>query len=173
MWTYLSWGPFSHEGELAEVLQGIDAREDWQPWTAFVGDAPVGIGAYLRIDPRGGVIEIGGLSFSPALQQTPASTEIHAMLLANAFALGYRRVEWKCDSLNAPSLRAAERLGFIEEGTFAKATHYKGRSRDTTWFAITDDAWPSRQRAFDAWLAPENFEADGTQRRRLEDIRES
>lgn len=171
LWTYLSWGPLPDQTALQSVLEGMTSRPDWEPWTVFVDGTAVGFGTYLRIDPPNGVVEIGGLTFSDALQQTRASTELHSLLIANAFAHGYRRVEWKCDSLNAPSRRAALRLGFLEEGTFVKATHYKNRSRDTTWFAITDDRWPAVRDAFTAWLDPVNFDSDGRQLQRLEDVR--
>ena len=106
------------------------------------------------------------------MQHTRLSTEAHALLLALVFdRLGYRRCEWKCDSLNGPSRHAAERLGFVHEGTFRSAHVYKQRSRDTDWLAITDTDWPRCRAALDAWLSPDNFDADGQQKRKLEDIR--
>jgi len=120
-----------------------------------------------------GVIEVGSVTFSPLLQQTPLSTEAHYLLMAYAFdTLGYRRYEWKCDSLNAPSRKAAQRLGFQYEGMFRQAVMYKGRSRDTTWFSILDKEWPRVKRAFEAWLAPENFDERGQQRASLAALRE-
>jgi RimJ/RimL family protein N-acetyltransferase len=128
----------------------------------------IGIAAYMRIDRANGVIEIGHLNFSRALQRTAAATEAMYLMMRRAFdELGYRRYEWKCDSLNAPSRRAAERLGFAYEGLFRQATVYRQRSRDTTWFSIIDAEWPSRKAAFEAWLAPENFDRAGVQRKPL------
>ena len=109
--------------------------------------------SYLRTDPQNGSIEVGNILYSPALQRTTAATEAMHLMAEHAFAEGYRRYEWKCDSLNAPSRRAAARLGFVEEGTFRQAVVYKGRNRDTTWFSITDDEWPRVQEAQRRWLA--------------------
>ena len=120
----------------------------------------------MRIDAVGGVIEIGSIGLAPSLQRTTAATETLYLLMNRAFDLGYRRLEWKCDALNAPSRRAAERLGFRYEGTFRQATHYKARSRDTAWFAIVDSEWPALDGKFRRWLAPDNFDA-GVQRTRL------
>ena len=167
-WTYLPYGPF-------------DDRESFQRWLekAAAGDDPlfsaiidhrraVGIAAYMRIDRANGVIEVGHLNFSRHLQRTAAATEAMYLMLRRAFdELGYRRYEWKCDSFNAPSRRAAERLGFTYEGLFRHAIVYRQRTRDTTWFSMTDAEWPARRAAFEAWLAPENFDATGTQRRPL------
>jgi RimJ/RimL family protein N-acetyltransferase len=126
--------------------------------------------SYLRIDPPNGSIEIGMVLFSEGLQRTTAATEAVYLLLRHAFELGYRRVEWKCDSLNAPSRRAAERLGFSFEGVFRQAMVVKGRNRDTAWYSMLDREWPLLQPAFDAWLAPANFDTNGRQRERLSPI---
>lgn len=128
--------------------------------------------SYLAIVPEHGSIEIGNIMFGPALQRTTAATEAIFLVAGHAFDdLGYRRLEWKCNALNGPSRRAAERFGFVYEGTFARHRVVKGRNRDTAWFAITDERWPGVRRAFQAWLAPENFDADGRQRRALEAVR--
>jgi RimJ/RimL family protein N-acetyltransferase len=125
---------------------------------------PAGICAYLRIAPEHGSIEVGHIHLSTQLQHTRAATEIQYLLMRYAFDdLGYRRYEWKCDALNAPSRRAALRLGFRFEGIFLNAIVYKQRSRDTAWFSITDDEWPKVRHAFEAWLAPENFDDEGRQ----------
>jgi RimJ/RimL family protein N-acetyltransferase len=125
----------------------------------------------MRIQREIGVIEIGAILLSPELQRTRAATEAIYLMVRNAFdELGYRRVEWKCDSLNAPSRRAAERFGFLFEGIFRKHMVVKGRNRDTAWFAIVDDDWPAIRRAFEAWLDPENFDANGVQRRSLGEL---
>ena len=171
LWTYMSWGPFSSLDEFAGHLSGLVDLPDWMPYAAIVDGQAAGYLSYLRIDPAVGSIEVGGIALSPRMQRTRASTEAHYLLMRNAFELGYRRYEWKCDALNAPSRSAAPRLGFTYEGTFLQATHYKGRNRDTAWYAITDRNWPQVERAFVRWLAPENFDEDGTQRLKLQALR--
>jgi len=132
----------------------------------------VGTLALMRIEPQHGVMEVGYVVFSPLLQRTRMATEAHFLLMAYAFdQLGYRRYEWKCDSCNQPSRQAALRLGFQPEGVFRQAMVYKGRSRDTCWFSVIDGDWPVLKLAFERWLAPDNFSADGTQRERLETLR--
>lgn len=134
----------------------------------------VGTAALMRIEPVHGVIEVGSITYSPRLKQTRAGTEAMFLMMRRAFdELGYRRYEWKCDSLNAPSRAAAKRYGFQYEGLFRQAIVYKGRSRDTAWFSIIDREWPRVHAAFEAWLAPENFDAAGRQRQSLSAIRES
>jgi len=172
-WTYLPQGPFpsfeAYEAWIRQVHAGRDPHF-YAIRRAEDGQA-VGIASYLRIDPAVGSIEVGHLNFSPRLQKTPAATEALYLMMANAFeTLGYRRYEWKCDSLNAPSRAAALRLGFTFEGIFRQATIYKGRSRDTAWFSIIDSEWPALKRAYLVWLAPENFDEAGQQRRRLGDL---
>jgi RimJ/RimL family protein N-acetyltransferase len=168
----MSIGPFSSEAEMASAFAAQIALPDWLSFAILVDGKAVGFLSYLRIDPSGGVIEIGSIVFAPELQRTTAATEAIYLMLDYAFGLGFRRCEWKCDDLNAPSRRAAQRLGFSYEGTFAKATHYKGRNRDTAWYAITDTEWPGIERAFKAWLAPENFDAGRRQRQPLEAFRQ-
>jgi RimJ/RimL family protein N-acetyltransferase len=169
-WTYLPYGPFASAAEYARWVEWAEVQEDPQ-FFAIVDDAsrqPVGVASYLRIEPAMGVIEVGHLAFSPLLQRTPAATEAMYLMMRRAFAeLGYRRYEWKCDSLNAPSLAAAQRLGFTFEGTFRQAVVIKGRNRDTSWLSIIDSEWPAVRRALEGWLAPANFDAAGKQRRRL------
>ncbi|MGF1617207.1 MAG: GNAT family N-acetyltransferase [Acidimicrobiia bacterium] len=172
LWTYMTIGPFRTESEMRSSFETLIAKADWLPYVILVDGKPAGFLSFLRIDPSGGVIEIGSIVFSPGLQRTTAATEAIYLLLKHAFELGYRRCEWKCDDLNGPSRRAAERLGFRYEGTFQKATHYKGRNRDTAWYAITDDEWPHVERTFTLWLAPENFDAGGRQRQGLSDLRD-
>ena len=171
LWTYMSIGPYETESGMRSDFATLIEKVDWLPYAVLVGDRPAGFLSYLRIDPPGGVIEIGSIVFGPEMQRTTAATESIFLVLENAFDLGYRRVEWKCDDLNEPSRRAAERFGFRYEGTFEKATHYKGRNRDTAWYAITDDEWPEIGRAFRLWLNPENFAAGGRQLRSLSDLR--
>lgn len=169
MWTYLFSGPFASFDEYLAWLSPRPASED-PLFFAFVDTGrgtAVGLGSYLRIDPGNGAVEVGHLQFSPLMQRTPAATEAMYLMMRNAFALGYRRYEWKCDALNAASRRAAERLGFTFEGIFRQAVVYKGRNRDTAWFSVIDSEWPALDAAFRAWLDPANFDADGRQRRSL------
>jgi RimJ/RimL family protein N-acetyltransferase len=173
-WTYLMVGPFKTLAAYESFLKAEAAKSD--PFHHVVIDAvtgkAVGMANFMRIDSANGVIEIGHVAYSPLLQQTSAGTETIYLLLRRAFdELGYRRVEWKCDSLNSASRRAAERYGFRHEGIFRQATVYKGRSRDTAWFSLLDGDWPVARAAFERWLSPDNFDAAGRQRRTLTDIR--
>ncbi len=164
LWTYMTNGPFAHEADLTNGVSIMVDIDDWQPYAICVAGRPVGFACLMRIDPAAGAIEIGSIVFSPDLQRTTAATEAIFLLIDHVFELGYRRCEWKCDDLNAPSRAAALRLGFTYEGTFRFATNYKGRSRDTAWYAIIDRDWPAIRAAFDTWLAPENFDEGGNQR---------
>ncbi|MDQ2732857.1 MAG: GNAT family N-acetyltransferase, partial [Armatimonadota bacterium] len=112
----------------------------------------------------------GHVHYSPRLQRTPAATEAMILMMGRVFELGYRRYEWKCDALNAASRAAAERLGFVYEGTFRQAFVYKGRNRDTAWFSILDSEWPRLKAAFEKWLDPSNFDGEGKQRVRLSEL---
>lgn len=173
MWTYLPYGPFSEWETYRNWVEQAGAAND-PLFFAIIDpatDLAVGIASYLRIMPESGSIEVGHLAYSPLLQRTPTATEAIYLLMERAFARGYRRFEWKCDALNAPSRTAAQRLGFSYEGLFRQATIYKGRSRDTAWYSVIDTEWPALQAAFEQWLAPENFDADGTQRARLSEFR--
>ena len=130
--------------------------------------------ALMRIDPKNRVIEVGWVNYSPTLQRTRMATEAQYLLAKYVFeTLQYRRYEWKCDSLNAPSRRAAERLGFVYEGMFRQAVVYKGRSRDTAWFAMLDKEWEGNKRALEQWLSPDNFDSQGKQRQSLRAIRQT
>jgi len=132
----------------------------------------LGLASYLRIDPPAGVIEVGHIHFSPALQGTAMATEAMYLMMHRVFdELGYRRYEWKCNALNKASCRAAERLGFTFEGIFRQATIVKGRNRDTAWFSILDSEWPRAKAAFQAWLDPANFDVEGKQKRGLAELR--
>jgi RimJ/RimL family protein N-acetyltransferase len=172
-WTYLPYGPFGSAAEYAETVRSVQDGRD-PVFYAIVEsgqERPVGVASYLRIDPAMGVIEVGNLSYAPALQRTAASTEAMYLMMRRVFdELGYRRYEWKCDSLNAPSRSAAERLGFLYEGTFRQAVVVKERNRDTAWFSIVDGEWPAIRSALEQWLEPSNFDASGLQRKRLEDF---
>lgn len=171
-WTYLPYDRPQTEAETTALLRSVCMGDDPLFFTVIdqaTGQA-AGFCSYLRIAPEAGSIEVGWISFSPLLQRAPASTEAMALMMRRAFDLGYRRYEWKCDALNAPSRRAAARLGFQFEGVFRQAAVYKGRTRDTAWFSILDSEWPVISTAFDAWLDPGNFNADGQQRARLADV---
>jgi len=173
MWTYLFSGPFANFDEYRAWLEPRPASAD-PLFFAFVDKAraqAVGTGAYMRLDPPNGVMEVGHLAFSPLMQRTPVATEAMYLMMKHAFELGYRRYEWKCDSLNAGSRRAAERLGFTFEGIFRQAIVYKGRNRDTAWFSILDSEWPALDAAFRAWLDPGNFDPEGRQRHSLAALR--
>jgi RimJ/RimL family protein N-acetyltransferase len=178
-WTYLPYGPFEDLPTYAAWVREAAASDDpffyalidIDPRSATHGRA-AGVLSLLRIAPEAGSIEVGHIHLSPALQQTRASTEAQFLLMQHVFDdLGYRRYEWKCDALNAPSRRAADRLGFTFEGIFRQAVVVKGRNRDTAWYAIVDADWPRVRDAYRAWLAPENFDADGRQRTSLRILR--
>jgi len=169
-WTYLPYGPFDDFDEFKAWLNSTCCGDD--PLFHSVIDLKtgqtVGIASYLRIQPQFGVIEVGHIHFSPLMQRTPIATETMYLMMRRVFdELSYRRYEWKCDALNAPSNKAAKRLGFGFEGIFRQATIYKGRNRDTAWYSILDSEWPALKTAFEAWLAPENFDNQGVQRHSL------
>ena len=172
-WTYLPYGPFAGQRDLDAWIDSTCLGDD--PCFFSVIDLAsgraVGVASYLRIEPANGVIEVGHIHFSPRMQGRPISTEAMYLMMRQVFdVLGYRRYEWKCDALNQPSCAAAIRLGFLFEGLFRQATMYKGRNRDTAWYSILDREWPAARSAFEAWLDPANFDADGRQRQRLADL---
>jgi RimJ/RimL family protein N-acetyltransferase len=173
-WTYLF---VERPADLASARAYVErAAQSTDPLHFAVVDRQsgraVGTLALMRIDPAHGAIEVGSVTFSPLLKQTPMSTEAQYLLMKLAFdQLGYRRYEWKCDNFNEPSKRAAARLGFQFEGIFRQAIVYKGRSRDTAWFSIVDSEWPALRTAFERWLAPENFDAEDKQRMALDSFR--
>jgi RimJ/RimL family protein N-acetyltransferase len=176
LWDYLAYGPFENQAVFTDWLKERAASSD--PLFYAIVDRTSGraqgMASLMRIKPEHGVIEVGHIWFAPALQRTRQATEAIYLLARHVFDdLGYRRFEWKCDSLNAPSRRAAERFGFVFEGIFRQHMVVKGRNRDTAWFSITDGEWPARRAAFETWLSPENFDSDGRQRRSLADIRET
>jgi RimJ/RimL family protein N-acetyltransferase len=176
IWTHMAYGPFADFRAFSEWLAGRAALDD--PLCYVVIDRwagrALGVATLMEIRPAMGVVEVGHIVFSPALQRTPIATEAQYLLARHVFDdLGYRRYEWKCDALNAASRRAAERLGFVFEGVFRQHMIVKGRNRDTAWYAMLDKEWPRARAAFEQWLVPENFDSKGCQRRRLEDIRQS
>ena len=170
-WTYMSDGPYAGAGDLREALIAAEACED-PLFFAVVRDGRVlGRASYMRITPAFGVIEIGNIVFGPGLQRTTAATEAIYLLARRAFDdLGYRRLEWKCNALNAASRRAADRFGFTFEGVFRNHQVVKDRNRDTAWYAIIDADWPVIRAGFEAWLAASNFEDDGVQRAGLAEL---
>lgn len=170
--TYLSAGPFdTYEAYLAWITSSCLGKDPM--FHAIVDNATeqaVGVASYLRIEAKNGVIEVGHINYSPLLQRTRGATEAMYLMMKRVFELGYRRYEWKCDSLNAPSRAAAQRLGFSYEGIFRQAVVYKNRNRDTAWYAMMDSEWPALQNAYTRWLDPQNFDAHGRQRLRLSDL---
>jgi len=173
-WNWLADGPYSREEGLAEALEAKQSGLAARFFAILPGSnsAAAGYASLMRMDPANGVIEVGNIMFSPSLQRTPAATEAMFLMARYIFEeLGYRRYEWKCNALNLPSRRAAERLGFTFEGIFRQHMIVKGRNRDTAWYSMLDSEWPACKSAFEAWLAPENFDAEGTQKRALSSLR--
>jgi RimJ/RimL family protein N-acetyltransferase len=170
--TYLLSGPFATFAAYRRWLESSCLGDD--PLFHAIVDAgtgkATGVASYMRIDPKNGVIEVGNINYSPALQRSRAATEAMYLMMKRAFELGYRRYEWKCDALNAASRAAAQRLGFSYEGVFRQAVVYKDRNRDTAWYAAIDSEWPALEQAYLRWLDPANFDAQGRQRARLSEL---
>ena len=169
LWDYMPVGPFADLEAYRAWMHGAAEQGDPLFFTirTLETDTVAGVAAYLRITPAAGTIEVGHITLSPALQRTRAATEAMVLMMGWAFDAGYRRYEWKCDALNRPSRAAAQRLGFSDEGVFRQALVDKGRNRDTAWFAAIDKEWPALRAAYDRWLAPDNFDAQGRQRQSL------
>jgi RimJ/RimL family protein N-acetyltransferase len=169
IWNYMAYGPFPDEPAFAAWLASREKLQD--PYSYSVLDPSrraLGIVTLMEIRPAMRVIEVGNIVYGSPLQRTPLATEAQYLLARYVFqTLGYRRYEWKCNALNEPSRRAALRFGFRFEGVFRQHMIVKGRNRDTAWFSMLDSEWPERRRAFEAWLAPENFDAAGRQRTSL------
>ena len=173
IWDYLFDGPYLDLGAMRHDLERAERSEDPLFFTVapLPSERACGVASYLRIVPEFGVIEIGNIWFGTAMQRTTAATEAIYLLGRHAFdALGYRRLEWKCNALNQASRRAAERFGFAFEGVFRHHMVVKGRNRDTAWYAIIDDDWPAIRERFERWLDPANFDASGAQRRSLTEL---
>ena len=172
LWTYLPDGPFASFEDYRAWLSDPNLEKQWLGHAIISRETgkACGFARYRRGDAANGVIEIGSVVFSPSLKRSRVATEAIFLLMKNVFDLAYRRCEWKCDSLNAASRRAAQRLGFSYEGVFRQAIVRKGRNRDTAWFACIDSEWPELRAAFERWLAAENFDTDGRQRLRLSDL---
>jgi RimJ/RimL family protein N-acetyltransferase len=169
IWAYLPSGPFSDQAAFDAYIAAHEENKERIFYAVLdAGGRAVGMLSLMEIRPAMRVIEVGNIVYSPALQRTPLATEAQYLIARYAFeTLGYRRYEWKCNALNAPSKRAAERFGFTYEGLFRQHMIVKGHSRDTAWFSILDSEWPARKAAFERWLAPENFDRDGGQKTKL------
>ena len=175
LWRYLAVGPFTDRAAFDADFTAKSRSQD-PYFLAIVSQATgraLGIASYLRIEPAHRVIEVGHLLFGAQLQRTPAATEAMYLMARYAFeSLGYRRYEWKCNARNEPSRRAALRLGFTYEGTFRQHMIVKGQSRDTAWYSMLDGEWPLRKQAFELWLNPANFNAEGLQIKSLSGVRD-
>lgn len=172
VWDYLPYGPFGSAAQYHRWIREMASATDPFFYAIFDKEqhAYGGVASFLRIMPESGSIELGHINLSPQLQRTRAATEAFYLMMEWAFGAGYRRFEWKCDALNAPSRRAAQRLGLSYEGLFRQHTVVKGRNRDTAWFAATDGDWPALKEAFAVWLSPANFDNEGSQRESLSDL---
>ena len=174
IWQYLFEAPFSDPASFKAHIESKAALND-PIFYAIIDKATgkaVGYATLMRIDPAHRVIEVGNIMYGAPLQKTPGATEVQYLLMRYVFdTLGYRRYEWKCNSLNAPSRRAADRFGFTFEGIFRQHLMVKGRNRDTAWYSILDTEWPKQKHAFEAWLMPNNFDAQGRQIKRLNDFK--
>lgn len=174
MWTYMGYGPFASPADFTQWLNSLGNSGDAVFYTVIANSSGQALGllSYLNICPAHGSLEIGHLCFGHALQRSSLATESIYLLARYAFELGNRRLEWKCDNANLRSRRAAERFGFSYEGLFRQHRICKGRNRDSAWFSLLDHEWPAQQRAFERWLAADNFTEQGQQRQRLQDLRE-
>ena len=172
LWIYLPYGPFAGAAAYHRWVKDREASHD--PVFLAIRDQETGhaagVASFLRIDQTHGVIEVGHICLGPEMQKTRAATEAIWLMMGWAFAAGYRRFEWKCDALNLPSRRAAQRLGLSYEGVFRQHVIVKGRNRETARFSVIDSEWPGVDEAFRAWLSPANFSEGGRQRERLSDL---
>lgn len=175
IWEWMPVGPFMAAEELRDFLAAMRRTENWRTMvirTRGSGEI-LGMASYMRIREAHGSAEIGCVAFGPKLKRSTEATEALALMAAHVFELGYRRYEWKCNSLNLASMRAAERFGFSHEGVFRNDMVMKGMSRDTVWYSIIDSEWAALKRALDGWLAHDNFATNGAQKRTLESFRRS
>ncbi|WP_346897290.1 GNAT family protein [uncultured Roseibium sp.] len=174
IWDYLPYGPFDTLDEFEGWVRNFEGKNDPYFFAIERLDKKLvcGVASFLRISPKDGSIEVGHINFSPLLQKSVAATEAMYLMMKWAFEAGYRRYEWKCNALNAGSRRAAQRLGLSYEGIFRQATVVKGRNRDTAWFAAIDKEWPALSQAFETYLSPDNFRADGSQKVSLSSLTE-
>ncbi|MEP2532737.1 GNAT family protein [Shimia sp.] len=172
VWDYMPYGPFHSAAQYHRWVRETVANPDHFFYAIYSKEkqAFCGVASYLRIKPEAGSIEVGNINFAPMMQGSRAASEAMYLMMKWAFEAGYRRYEWKCDALNAPSRRAAQRLGLSYEGVFRQALVYKKRNRDTAWFAAIDKEWPALKQTFDVWLSPRNFDDQGRQIERLSDL---
>lgn len=172
LWNYLPQGPFDGLEDFLGWIEKVQGRQDPLFYSIIEKDSgkAIGVSSYLRMDSSARSIEVGWLTFSSRIQKSPLATEAMFLMMQNAFELGFRRYEWKCNALNYPSITAAHRLGMSFEGVFRQATTVKGHNRDTAWFSIIDADWPKAKRAFESWLSVENFDASGNQLTRLSEL---
>jgi RimJ/RimL family protein N-acetyltransferase len=169
LWTYMPFGPFDSADELKATTLDRMMTGGFQTFVimSLADKQPIGQSSYMRYDLANGSVEIGAVSFSPALKRSTIATEAMYLMMKHAFDHGYRRYEWKCDQLNIPSNKAALRLGFQFEGTFRNAVVNKGRRRDTCWYSVIIEDWPQVRLRLEAWLDPANFDANGMQKEAL------
>ena len=166
LWEFMGYGPFENEKAMRRWLEDRMVLDDPISYALFdAAGRAAGMAAYLRMSPDHGSIEMGHIWLSPCLQRTREATEALYLMMRHAFDdLGYRRLEWKCDAVNAASRRTARRLGFSYEGTFYRHLIVKGLNRDTAWYAMLEEEWPAVRSVFENWLRPENFDDEGRQR---------
>ncbi len=167
MWTYMPFGPFADARALHDSIMDYQTTKGFHTFVILADERALGHFSYLRYDLANGAVEVGGVSYSPALQRSTVATDAQYLMMKHAFDHGYRRYEWKCDQLNIPSNRAALRLGFTFEGTFRNAVVRNGHRRDTCWYAVIAEDWPAVRSRLEAWLDPANFDAEGVQRQAL------
>lgn len=170
MWGYLPYGPFHRAEALDESITSYQKNRDFQTFTIIADEVPLGYASYMRYDRANGSVEVGGVTFSPALQRSTAATEAMYLMMKHAFEHGYRRYEWKCNQLNLPSNQAALRLGFTFEGVFRNHQVAREGRRDTAWYSVIIEEWPQVRARLETWLDPANFAADGRQKRALSEI---
>ncbi|MFT4076156.1 MAG: GNAT family protein [Asticcacaulis sp.] len=170
MWSYLPYGPFSSAAGIDASIQDYQKNRDFHTFVILKDETPLGYASFMRYDLAHGSVEVGGVTFSPALQRSTVATEAMYLMMKHAFDHGYRRYEWKCNQLNIPSNHAALRLGFQFEGVFRNHQISHGNRRDTAWYSVIVEEWPQVQARLEAWLDPANFDADGVQRHPLSAI---
>ncbi|ESQ86916.1 GNAT family N-acetyltransferase [Asticcacaulis benevestitus] len=170
MWSYLPYGPFDSPHSVNDSIQKYQNNRDFHTFVILKDEQLVGHASFMRYDLANGSVEIGGVTYSPALQRSTAATEAMYQMMKHAFAHGYRRYEWKCNQLNMPSSLAALRLGFSFEGVFRNHQVAREGRRDTAWYSVIVEEWPQVRARLESWLSPENFSVDGRQKKALRDI---
>lgn len=170
MWSYLPYGPFDSAEAVDKSVESWQKNRGLHSFVILKDERPVGHASFMRYDLAHGSVEVGGVTYSPALQRTIVATEAMYLMMKHAFDHGYRRYEWKCNQLNVPSSLAALRLGFTFEGVFRNAQVAREGRRDTAWYSVIIEEWPQVRARLEAWLDPANFDADGIQTQALSDI---